>query len=463
MFRCLGSFLLLSVLEANAARAQTVTIIANLTNATGTSPDYAALVQGIDGNFYGTAQDNGPLGSGGSVFKVTPEGTVMAITGFETQNSSTPAGGLLEDQEGNFFGTLSQSGSTAKMEGAVFKITPSGTLTYLLTFNNNNGADPQCTLVRAIDQNLYGTATLGDPVDDGLGGANGDGVVFRLGGTPSFQILHVFSGSATDGSQPAAGLLQASDGNFYGTTQYGGANNDGTVFRITAEGVFTLLHSFDGSDGNTPTGALLQADGGELYGTTSGVEHGGGSIFKITLTGEFTLLYHFPSHSKGDPFSGLIQATDGNFYGTTTYGGEFGGGTIFSMTPGGTITTIYNFDRFDADQPVAALLQATDGNLYGTTYLGGPAGGVVFQVATGLSPFVLTIPALGAASTEVTILGNDLTGTTEVSFNGTPAAFTVESPTYIRAIVPVGASRGKVTVTTPSGTLSSNKNFLVLP
>jgi uncharacterized repeat protein (TIGR03803 family) len=167
------------------------------------------------------------------------------------------------------------------------------------------------------------------------------------------------------------------------------------------------------------------------------------------------------------PTAGLIQATNGNFYGTTYYGGANNGGTVFEITPTGRLTTRYSFcsqpNCTDGAEPVAGLIQATNGNLYGTTNGGGANNdyGTVFSLATGLRPFVETQPTAGKVGAAVIILGNNLTGTSSVTFNGTPAAFTVESDSEITTAVPSGTTTGKVVVTTPTGTLTSNVKFRV--
>jgi uncharacterized repeat protein (TIGR03803 family) len=236
--------------------------------------------------------------------------------------------------------------------------------------------------------------------------------------------LHSFAGA--DGWSPGGGLVQATNGNFYGTTGWGGANNFGTVFEITPGGKLTTLYSFDLTDGSMPYIAMVQASDGNLYGTTTG---GGPSAVPGTMNG--------------------------------------GDGTVFKITPGGELTTLHNFDGTDGAVVYGGLAQATDGNFYGTTTLGGtgncgPGGcGTVFSLSVGLDPFVKTVPTSGEAGAAVIILGSDLTGASKVTFNGAAAEFTVVSSSEISATVPAGAGTGKVEVATPHGGLSSNVPFLV--
>jgi uncharacterized repeat protein (TIGR03803 family) len=236
---------------------------------------------------------------------------------------------------------------------------------------------------------------------------------------------------------------------------------------------------------------LVQATNGNLYGTTStggdtlNYFIGLGTVFKITPGGKLTTLYRFceqfiPCTDGFYPYAGLVQATDGNLYGTTEYGGnnncavgDPGCGTIFRITTSGELTTLYSFcgqvPCTDGAYPYAGLVQATNGTFYGTTYSGGDVAdtncvggcGAVFSLSVGLGPFVETVPTSGEVGATVKILGNSLKGATSVTFKGTAATFKVVSSSEIITTVPTGATTGTVKVVTPSGTLSSNVAFLV--
>jgi uncharacterized repeat protein (TIGR03803 family) len=159
----------------------------------------------------------------------------------------------------------------------------------------------------------------------------------------------------------------------------------------------------------------------------------------------------------------LVDATDGLFYGTTYGGGNFGGGTIFSVSAAGSLTTLHSFDGTDGAGPYVGLVQHTNGTLFGaTTYSGTLGHGTVFSLNAGLRPFVGLVQSLGKVGTTVGILGQGFTGTTAVSFKGLPATYHVKSDTFMTAVVPTGATTGKVVVTTPGGTLTSNVNFRIL-
>jgi len=467
--------------------AQTLTTLASFNWSDGLHPQ-ASLIQGTDGNLYGTTSAGGTSNncgdySCGTVFKITPRGTLTMMHSFNNTNydGAKPWAGLVQARDGNFYGTTSW--------GTVFRITPSGTLTTLYSFCRQprdgfctDGAYPEDGLVQASDGNFYGT-TYGGGASNNCG-YSGCGTVFRITPSGTLTTLHSFAGA--DGAIPTAGLVQATDGNFYGTTYggyYSGNYTFGTVFRITPSGTLTTLYSFcqrNGcTDGGAPWAGLVQASDGNFYGTThQGGTNGYGTVFKITPWGTLTTLYSFCAQSGCPdgrvPFAGLVQASDGNFYGTTYYGGtncggndNYGCGTVFKITPSGALTTLYSFcpqtGCTDGAYPFAGLVQATDGNFYGTTYDGGTDGyGTVFRLTVGLGPFVETNPTSGRVGAVVIILGTNLTDATGVTFNGTAARFRVVSASEITATVPFGATTGKVKVTTPGGTWTSNVNFQVI-
>jgi uncharacterized repeat protein (TIGR03803 family) len=466
------------LLCATTAIAQTFTTLASFNISNGAFPQYVSLAQGLDGNFYGTTEGGGvnnncTFGTCGTAFKVTPGGALTTLYNFCAQVQCTdgfePVAGLLLASDGNFYGTTfyGGAGNPPPGYGTVFEITPSGTLKTLHSFcaqpNCPDGYGPQSTLVRGTDGILYGTTTYG--------GAGGNGTIFKI--TPKGILTTLHSFNFYDGSLPIGGLVQTADGDFYGTTQYGGLYNYGTVFRLTRSNAFTTLHSFSYTDGANPVAGLVQANDGNFYGTAeSGGINGWGTVFKSTPSGTLRTLYSFCAHpncTDGQyPTAGLVQATDGNFYGTTYVGGDNDAGTVFQITPGGILTTLHSFDGTDGDVASAALVQATDGNFYGTTMDGGTGPcasgcGTVFSQSVGLGPFVKTLPTSGKLGAAVKILGTNLTGTTSVSFHGRAAAFSVISASEISTTVPAGATTGKVQVTTPGATLSSNVVFRVMP
>jgi uncharacterized repeat protein (TIGR03803 family) len=462
--RAIAATLVFFLLVANVALAQTFTTLASFDSTKGSNPYYVSLVQGLDGNFYGTTSKDG--GGFGTVFRVTPGGTITTLHVFchtECSDGASPYSGLTLGTNGSFYGTTISGGTNN--DGTVFKITPGGTLTTLYSFCHlcGEGYAPIAGLVQAGNGSFYGTTISG--------GANGVGTIFSITPGGVLTSLHSFD-LRTDGGSPAgAKLVQATNGSLYGVTNAGGANGFGTVYKITPAGTLTLLHSFDFAvDGaNLFNNGLVQASDGNFYGTTfTGSTNGQGSVFKMTPAGVVTMLYRFcaqPNCIDGaGPFAELVQGTNGNLYGSTAVGGAHDTGTIFKISPAGTLTTLYSLTTDDTEGPYGALLQSTNGTFYGTLRLGpGSHMGSFFSFFVGLGPFVKTLPGSAKVGAVIMILGTNLTGTTAVSFNGTAATFTVVSNSQIKATVPASATSGKVTVVTPGGTRQSNVAFRVTP
>ena len=331
----------------------------------------APLVQGTDGSFYGTTSSGGTstaCSTGcGTVFKILPNGSFLTLHSFDGTDGQYPGGGLVQGTDGNFYGTTSFGGGT-NGNGTVFKITPGGALTTLHIFEGSDGSFPGGTLVQGTDGNFYGATSAGGTDDCGRDGC---GTVFKISSSGSFVSLHSFD--YTDGSGPTGGLVQAIDGKFYGTTSSGGANGYGTVFKITSGGVLTTLYSFCVPYCAAGTGAfgLVQATDGNFYGTMqSGGTNTQGTVFKITSEGILTTLYNFCSQSNCSdgrvPTWPPLQATDGNFYGTTQSGGNdtacvSGCGTVFSLSVG--------LAPFVKTQPTSGPVGATV-NILGTDLTG---------------------------------------------------------------------------------------------
>jgi uncharacterized repeat protein (TIGR03803 family) len=467
-----GLVFLLCATGAIASQAQTFTTLLNFDGTNG-SDSLAGLVQGTDGNLYGTTLLGGQSPfclTCGTLFRVSKTGNLITHTfcaEVGCTDGRSPYAGLLQATDGNFYGVTSSGGATGY--GTVFKMTPAGEFTTLHSFDLRDGATPLVAPIEGTDGNLYGTTVGGRS-----GGSCACGVFFRITRGGDFTVLHSFDLSTS----VANGLVQAG-GYFYGTTAAGGTHHSGTVFRITKDGTLTTLRSFcsqrNCADGANPEAPMVLATDGNFYGTTL---HGGanksGTVFKIA-GGKLTTLYTFcslPLCVDGQLPSGtLVQATDGSFYETTSDGGTSnGGGTVFQITPEGTLTTLHNFNLTDdGHAPSGGLLQDTDGKFYGTTAKGGTSGncpfgcGTVFSLDIGLGPFVSLLRYSGTVGSPMGILGQGFTGTTNVSVNGTAATFTVVSDTYLTAKVPDGATTGFVTVTTPSGTLTSNQVFRVRP
>jgi uncharacterized repeat protein (TIGR03803 family) len=424
---------------------------------------YGGLVQGTDGYFYGTTIDGGAKG-GGNVFKISPTGTVTSLytfcSRFECADGQYPVTTLVQGPDGNFYGTT-QSGGTRGGWGTVFKITPAGKLTTLHSFDGfTDGAGPYGSLVLATNGRFYGSVTQGGP--------QGVGSIFEIAQGGRFSTLYSFCVEAgcPDGSNPVGQLIQATDGNIYGTTHTGGSNvcseGCGTIYKMTLDGALTTLHAFDNTDGEYPYGGVLQAADGTFYGTTpAGGVNGSGTVFNMTATGAVSVIHDFDGTDGSNAYA-LTLGSDGNFYGTTAYGGRRFAGTIFEITPAGAMTLLHTFNGKDGKNLFCGLVQGTDGKFYGTAYFGGPdADGTVFAVTTGLAPFVETEPTSGKAGSSITILGSNLTDTKGVTFNGVSASFTIVSKTEIQATIPKGATSGQVEVVTSHGDLWSNVAFQV--
>lgn len=413
--------------------------------ANGCCPQYPeVMAQAQDGNLYGAASTGGSSNVG-IVFKITPTGTFTVLYNFDITHGSTPNGGLILGVDGNLYGTSEHGG--AHSYGNIFKITPSGALTVMYDFTgNSDGGYPLAPLVLGTDGNFYGTSY--------------PGVAFKISSKGVFKVIKKIPSTAY------GPLVQGTDGAFYGATEFGGNASLGTVFKVAGTTV-TTLYNFDTTHGSFPFGGLVQGSDGNFYGTTSaGGTGNAGVIFKITPTGTLTVLYNFDStHPAGGylAYGGLVAGTDGNLYGATVFGGSGGNGTLFKITTAGTYSVLSNFDVTHGAGAYATPVQHTSGKIFGLTARGGvPGKGVVYSLDNSIGPFALLTSTLGLVGKSVGILGGGFTGTTAVNFNGAPAKFKVVSDTYLTATVPSGQT-GFVTVTTPSGTLTSTKKYRVTP
>ena len=452
---------LVALPRAGNATTKTVTIIYSFggTSSDGADP-VAGLVLGSDGNFYGTTRNGGsstfcPLGCG-TVFRVSPSGTYTSLYSFGSYagDGGFPYAGLVQGNDSNFYGTTEKGG--AYNWGTVFRISPSGTYTTLYNsagYLNESGHNPVAGLVQGSDGNFYGTATTD--------GRYLHGSVFRISPSGTYTTLYAFVGSPNDGADPVAGLVLGSDSNFYGTTEFGGAstncgNGCGTIFRISPDGSYTNLYSFNYSDGGYPQAGLVQGIDGNFYGTTfEGGTDGGGTVFQISPSGSVTTLYSFATYADGSqPIAGLVQGSNSNFYGTTEFGGKAcmvagSCGTIFRITPGGDYTNLHSFVGHPGDgaSPEAGLVQGSDGNLYGTTAIGGKYGpGSVFKVSVGCT---YTLSA-----TNFTLAARGGVKRVRVKVSGTDCSWTAESNDPFITIISGsnGMSNGSVTYAVPGNT-----------
>lgn len=469
----------------------TETLLASFVTTNGLYP-WGGLTLGTDGNLYGTTLQGGgtscQFGAGcGIVLKMTPAGVLTTLFAFPATDSNGlyPYAPPIQGTDGNFYGSTPVGNGGATL----YKMTPTGTMTLLHQFNVTDGDFVSGQLVQGTDGNFYGGSFQG--------GTSSAGVLFKVTSTGVFTLLHNFTGS--DGTS-AWGLIQGTDGNFYGATVGGGTSNAGVIFKITSSGAYTVLYNLNGTtDGLNPYSSLIQATDGNFYGVANaGGTLGYGTIYKITPGGAYTVVHNFDSTTGQNPQAALTQSTTGLLYGDTQLGGQQ---TVTNCN--GTCGVFYSLNIGAA--PFAKLVttsgkegakigilgqgfssssvvkfggvQATSITLSGTTFITAtvPAGALTGKVTVTTGSTTLTspqsfkvkptftsfAPPSGPVGTPVTITGTGLTQTTKVTFNGTSAAFTVNSDTQITATVPTGATTGKITVTTKGGSVSSTTSFTV--
>jgi len=332
-------------------------------NSDGYEPE-SALIQGADTNLYGTTYGGGSNGFGTVFAYNISQSQVTPLYSFQNGNDgANPLAALVQGRDGDFYGTASEGGS--ETNGTIFKITSKGAFTPLHSFSDGiDGANPAAPLVQGTNGDFYGVSA---------NSLTGFGVVFEAKTNGAVMTLHKFLGKS-DGATPAAGLVLTSDGNFFGTTSSGGSNNAGTVFSITSAGAFTPVMSFlGGFDGNGPQTPLVQGTNGSFYGTAyQGGSAGYGTVFELTTNGVFNPIYSFTNGQDGSfPAAGLTLGTDGNLYGESFTGGANDSGVLFEMTPQGTLTVLHSMMDFtEGDGPVGGLAQGTNGNFYGIAYRG---------------------------------------------------------------------------------------------
>ncbi|MEY4761144.1 MAG: hypothetical protein RLZZ200_1000 [Pseudomonadota bacterium] len=317
------------------------------------------------------------------VYSFASTAAVNDLAGTASTNGISGRGELLLASDGYFYAV--QSGGGANGAGAVMRVSADGAAVVVHAFKGDSTEAilPYAGLIQASDGRLYGTSYAG--------GTKSLGTIYRLGLDGTYTTLYSFLKDSNGGYRPYGGLVQGPDGALYGTTLQGGTNNTGTLFRLTLDGTYTQLLSFTGAtNGANPEGPLVVGTDGLLYGTTmTGGANDRGTIFKVTTSGTYTLLYSFEIIDKfntnGDgindkganPRAGLRLGPDGNFYGTAYQGGANGYGTVFRVTPSGTVTLLHTFAGIptDGSHPLAPVTVMPDGTLYGTTSDGGTGNG----------------------------------------------------------------------------------------
>ena len=481
---------LLAAIAVVRLPAQTLQTLCSFSGTNGAYPE-TALALGTDGNFYGTtfmggiANSTYPIGMG-TVFKVTTNGVLTTLVSFNNTNGVNP-NALTLGTDGYFYGTTLWGGNinlhSGYGEGTVFKMTTNGTLTTLVYFNGTNGAVPQAALTLGTDGNLYGTTSEG-----GFTNGYGYGTVFKMTTNGILTTLVSFNG--TNGEIPQAALTLGNDGNFYGTTYYGGISNStypaglGTVFQVTTNGTLSILASFNSTNGAYPQAALTLGNDGNFYGTTGkGGSSGNGTVFKVMTNGTLSILVSFNGTNGPYPQAALTRGNDGNFYGTTAESGitnsiyPAGLGTIFQITTDGILKTLISFNGSNGEIPLAALTLGTDGNFYGTTGTGGNINlnsgygyGTVFRLllppvspVITVQPEPLTVIIGHTASFDVTTAGSPIL-TYQWFFNGTIFSNATNSVLMLQNAFPPNAGVYTLVVTNAYGSITSNPAMLtVLP
>lgn len=407
-------------------------------DATSTSVTY--VPPSSTGTFHvvATNADNSSQSAAATV-SVVPAISLTVLHTFDpSQGDGTdPVGELLQASDGNLYGMTYSGGSSDS--GTIFKIDSSGNFATVVSFAASGPGGPDSGLIEGSDGNFYGTSFYG--------GTGGRGTVFRADGAGNVTVLHSFTDTDA-GANPYAGVIQAANGSFYGTTWYGNELTNGTAFKIDSSGNVTFLHSFSYSEGTSFYAPLTQAGDGSFYGTAySGGAAGGtgaGSVYKMDSSGTVTVIHSF-SFSSADgvaPFAGLVQGTDGYLYGTTVSGGAYGYGTVFKVDTAGNLTVLHSFSGGqDGAGPYGRLLQGTDGNFYGTTSVGGASGyGTIFRIDPAGDLTVLqSFPANTRVITGVT-LGTDgnLYGTGQGGSNSSGIIYRLDLAAF-----PTGAARTK--------------------
>jgi uncharacterized repeat protein (TIGR03803 family) len=448
------------------AAAQTFTVISAFGAGTPVQSPRGILAQGQDGLLYGTSLKGGSVGEG-TVFSMGLDGSTKVIGSFSDSSGGTTCNtGLSLGRDGSMYGTCS-AGQPPYDNGTVFEAAPAIGIATLHSFTGKDGMNPEPGVpVQGVDGRFYGMTESG--------GANGAGTIFVMNGDGSVVVLYDFGGFQGDGKSPTGPLTLASDGNFYGTTMAGGALGGGTVFKMSAGGQLTILHSFpinSTKEGTMPMGGVVDGGSGKLYGVTfSGGAEDLGTVYALLQTGKVKTLHSFgAAEAIAYPCDGLAIALDRSLYGTAAAckDGTCAGSAIFELTAKGAFKALHPFDpAADGTEASGALFLDTNGLLYGLTESGGPnGGGTAYSFDNGLSPFVRLSPASGAVGDTINVYGQGFTQKgTKVFFAGTQASQVVNvGPNYDQVVVPQGATTGVVTVKTPGGKLKSIQTFTVSP
>lgn len=376
-----------------------VTSVARFDGTNGSSG--TTLLRASDGNLYGVSEGGGDYRLG-TVFRFTPAGELSAIASFDGTNGGYLHGGLTQAADGSLYGASDlggsqTSGSVFTTYGTIYRVTTNGVITTLHSFNNADGANPFAKLTLARDGSFYGVTPNGGDYTNSYGVRMG--TIFRITTNGDFTQLLSFNGA--NGAEPCSELLETSNGDFYGTASRGGAADQGLVFRITTNGEITTLATFYGTNGASPEGGLVFHSDGFFYGTT---RYGGttdhGTIFRMNTNGLLTTLVSLDGNNGAEPRAALVPVSDSLFYGTAQYGGilpngQLGFGSVFQVTTNGVISRItsFSFQYWQrGNQPLCTLCKASDGRYYGANMTGtGDLGGSIFRLEPAISPTIQSV------------------------------------------------------------------------
>ena len=452
------------VLLSGLLQAQTITPLHIFTSTPDGAYPNAILAQGRDGFLYGTTEqggtntcsDQGYTTGCGTIFKMDSAGNVTILHEFSASDGSEPKG-LVLASDGYFYGAAAFNGTYGF--GTLFRISAGGLFTKLHDFTNTtDGEYPQGQLLQASDGNLYGLTEIG------LYRATASGVV---------TMIYRFTGNpVTNNTAP---LIQATNGSLYATMGFGWCNGStcpcGSVVKFNLQGSLVSEHDFSCynlTNGNAPSSPVIQAADGNFYGTNvNGGSGSRGTAFELSPQNiaQLTLLHNFDITSEY-PYAGLVQGTDGNFYGVTKYSSLTPSGTVYQLTRDGLYSELAGLPYNEDDFPYWSLIQHTSGKFYSSVYFAESQPGYygfIYSFDNGFGPFITFVRPQARIGGTAQILGQGFRGAWAVTFNGLPAtSFKVVSDTFMTAVVPTGATTGPVVVTTPRGTLTSNRKFQIV-
>ncbi len=431
------------------SQAQTPTVLYSFLNG---SSDAAFptgnIVQGRDGFMYGVGAASGRgANNTGAVYKISPAGVESVFFNFPAQFPDCISG-LTLGTDGNFYGTCEMTNSSP---GNIYRLTPAGVFTDLHDFTNGGSDLPP---IQASDGNFYGVVAAG---------------IYKMTPAGVFTMIHTF---ASPDVQPISNLTQGSDGNLYGTLTLCSNGNRGCVYKVSTTGVFSEVYLFSDPTGYSPCTGVIQASDGKFYGATDGGAgaNNSGDLYSVTTAGVEVDLHAFNSTTDGScnpgsfPVVNMLQVNDGNFYGTNYGGANGNSGSIYKLTAAHVFSAfLFPGNNVDGGQPYSTLIQNTNGKIYGTTSSGGAnSTGTFFSVSTGDAAFLRLQETSGKVGSQIGILGQGFGPSSVIKFNGvTVNAWSRFGSTFMQAMVPAGASDGFVTVTTGATTLTSSKKFIV--